>query len=453
MAQAPEQVGTGSAPESHEAWANTSKSLVTNAASVTSDLLEVIKGTTNLTGHVVRQGTTGKPRNVDRGPAHAKKIDSRLEVTKTALDSVDGSAQRCAQILGQLAHERQAKWAALKVVEWRLALRERRPKSELFKDHLQESLEAEKKILEDSRQALADRSSDTKVFQTECNGYKAGLQKYLQNMIIFSEIKGFPPESPSNSADGAAAGESGTGDASNESPAANKAVIPTDLDSLINRCPALHEMSLANYFKGEKLIESQRAICERANERTMASFKKRCAENTQLKHGLEGQMREMDEATEKAEKTIARMKKDIEFFGQTQLQPKVDSTSTIVEKLKASKSELAEDLLRKVVSMRIDDCCKKITPERTMQSPDSMPVAALLEGAGTKASLPKGRPKRPPMTKNASSPAFGGANIDSAASTCPPPDSKNSTTSNMRPASPAGLSSSLKAGAAVALSS
>lgn len=159
-----------------------------------------------------------------------------------------------------------------------------------------------------------------------------------------------------------------------------------------------------------------------------------------------------------AEKSITRMKKDIEFFGKVELQPKVDSTSAIVEKLKLAKRELVEDQIRKVVSMRIDDCCRKITPERTCQDPDSMPVAALLDAKGTKGKIPEGR-KRPQMARVGSSPAFVNGNIDSAATTfssmspAKSVDSMASTATNMlRPASPAGLSSPLKAAAAASLS-
>merc|ERR1719473_543735 len=120
----------------------------------------------------------------------------------------------------------------------------------------------------------------------------------------------------------------------------------------------------------------------------MASFRKRNAENKELKQGLEDQMHQMDEAMGTAEKSITRMKKDIEFFGKVELQPKVDSTSALVEKIKVAKQELVDDLLRKVVSMRIDDCCRKITAERTCQPPESMPVAAFLDAKGTKGKPP-----------------------------------------------------------------
>merc|ERR1719335_1885424 len=140
----------------------------------------------------------------------------------------------------------------------------------------------------------------------------------------------------------------------------------------------------------------------------------------------------MDEAIAAADKSMSRMQKDIDFFGKVGLQPKVDSTSALVAKIQASKQELADDLLRKVVSIRIDDCCRKVTPERTGQAPESMPVAALLEGGGTKV---LGPPKRAAKQKQ-NAQAFASGNIDSAASTttgAPSPESAATTASSALP--------------------
>lgn len=464
--QPPPEASSPQGPESHEAWANTTKSLVGTAQTVTSELFEALKGTDALTGHKesAKFGMNGRPRNVDRGPQHAKVLDAKLEVTKAALNSVDGSAQRCSQIVSMLGHERQSKWAALKVVEWRLALRERRPKTELFRDHLQDHLESEKQTLEDSRKLLVSRAAEMKLSLEECEATKAALARCVRCMICFAETNPSPPKKEETSAPNSPAAANAEADPNGEggdtlaegSVTLKKPEIPTDVEGLIARAKPLHEMSLKHYLRMEKFINQQKAVCQKANEKVMAAFLKRTGENKELKENLEKQIHEMEEAMGTAEKSIERMKKDIEFFGHVELQPKVDSTRAIVEKLKVAKEELRNDLMQKVVSMRIDDCCRKITAERTMQPPESMPVAALLEGLGTKGKPPAGR-KRPQMTKQHSSPAFVNGNIDSAASTAytngpPNVDSMASTATNLgRPASPAGLSSPLKAAATASL--
>jgi len=446
------------APENWEVWASASKNLLSSAQTSTSDLFASIEGTDYVHPDSPKLGRSGRPVNVDRGPRQQKKLDDRLEITKTALDADEASGQRCAQILQLLHHERQAKWAALKVVEWRLALRERRPTSELFRDHLQEVLEHEFKILEDSRRILGDRAAEVKIAAEDCEANRVRLARNVRHMICEGNTQvpqpvdsmpasptSPPPEPEPNAQNEVAAGE-GASD-----PAVKRPAVPTDPDELIKRAPVLHEISMKLYFKGEKLISQQKVICDRANDKVMASFLKRNAENKELKHGLEAQMREMDEGVVIAEKSISRMKKDIEFFGKVELQPKVDSTSAIVARIKASRHELSEDLLRKVVSIRIDDTCRKITPERTSQDPQSMPVAALLE-----APVKKEKPKRKVNRQN-SSPAFVNVNIDSAASTlsCSVQiiDSAASTATTMLGTRPAGLSDPLKAAAAASMAS
>jgi len=467
MAEQDRQEESPQGPENHSAWANTTKNLVGTAQNITSELFEALKGTDALTAHKERNGTTGKPRNVDRGPRATAALDARLEVTKAALNSVDASGQRCSQILNLLGHERQAKWAALKVVEWRLALRERRPKTELFRDHLQEALEQEKKTLEDSRKLLVDRAAEVKMAVEDCEANKALLQRYVRFMICAGESNPPPGKTNEGSSPTSPAGtlpeadqtsESPAGEGAEGSPMLKRPPVRTDLDGLIQRAPPLHEQSLHQLFSGEKLIQSQKVVCQRANEKVLASFLKRRAENKELKEGLEAQIREMEEAMVTAEKSITRMKKDIEFFGKVELQPKVDSTSSIVEKIKVAKQQLADDLLRKVVSSRIDDCCRKITPERTCQDPGSMPVAALLDSCGTKGRLPAGRKRPQQLNRQNSSPAFVNRNMDSAASTVstilPAVDSMASTATNLpRPSSPAGLSSPLKAAATASMAS
>jgi len=448
-------------PESHEVWATTSKNLLGSAQVATSELLIALEGTEHVHADCPKLGNNGRPRNVDRGPKNQKKLDDRLEVTKIALNTAEASGQRCSQILQLLQHERQAKWAALKVVEWRLALRERRPKTELFRDHLQEALEQEKQTLEESRKILADRATEVRISAEDCEANRVRLMDNVRHMIcrgdscppLAGTSKGLPGSltSPPLEAE-LNVSEEVAAEAASERSLFKRPVVPADNDGLIQRAPQLHEISMQLYFKGEKLIQTQKVICDKANEKVMASFRKRSAENKELRDGLEAQIQQMDEAIAAADKSMSRMQKDIDFFGKVALQPKVDSTSALVAKIQASKQELADDLLRKVVSIRIDDCCRKITPERTGQAPESMPVAALLEPPPPKAKM-KGMQKK--LGRTESSPAFvNGNNIDSAASTvlsnAPAVDSLASTASTVqgRHGSPAGLSSSLKAGAA-----
>jgi hypothetical protein len=284
---------------------------------------------------------------------------------------------------------------------------------------------------------LADRVAEIKVLHDDCDANHVRLTRNVRSMICLGDATGSAPV-PEQLAAGDA---SPAGEASPDAAGLKKPEVPSTHEGLMKRAPVLLELSKKAFFDGEKLILFQRAICDKANEKVMASFRKRNSENKDMKESLEAQMREMDGATLMAEKSIDRMKRDIEFFGKVELQPKVDSTEALVAKLRAAKQELVDDLLRKTVSMRIDDCCRKVTAERTMQPPESMPVASLLD--------PKPKPKL--IKRQQSSPAFVNGNIESAASTCIDSMASTATTMAVRPPSPAGNSSPLKAAAAAAM--
>lgn len=144
------------------------------------------------------------------------------------------------------------------------------------------------------------------------------------------------------------------------------------------------------------------------------------AENEHVKKSLHTQILEMDSAIQSADKSLTAMKKRIDHYGEVDLVPKFDTTKGLLSKLHESKAVLEDDLHHKLVSMKIDEACRKITPERaTGTDTEKLPIAAMLEG-------PK---KKNQMNRTNSSPAFVG---DNAA----------------RPGSPAGISSPLKAGGA-----
>mmetsp|Transcript_93469 Transcript_93469/g.145955 ORF Transcript_93469/g.145955 Transcript_93469/m.145955 type:complete len:590 (-) Transcript_93469:84-1853(-) len=211
-------------------------------------------------------------------------------------------------------------------------------------------------------------------------------------------------------------------------PGPPRPLVPSDAEALLKRAPQLQDLSILLYRRSEALIEKERRVCEKAGLKTTSAFQKRSAENNALRKDLENQIAEIDSALAAAELSISRMRKRIQHFGETELQPKVDTVGKLVDKLRATREELEADLTRKVVSIRIDDSCRKITPERSMQDPMTMPVMSLL--------APK--PKPPPKGRRR-------ANIMKRQYSCPVIDSALSPSStNQSPLSPAGSSSPLK---------
>lgn len=202
-------------------------------------------------------------------------------------------------------------------------------------------------------------------------------------------------------------------------------VVPVSNDGLLKRAPVLQQVVLNFCQKSDAEIQKQKHVCTRANEKVLACFQKRWTENEAMKKNLEQQIAEMDSAIGSAKKSLERMKKRIDHYQETDIQPKYDNAAKILMKLKNSKCELEDDFHRKLVSLKIDECCRKITPERcTGQNPEDMPVAAILEITQKKS-----------MKKTASSPTF------------------TSNDGTLRPGSPLGQSSPLKSAARVSISS
>jgi hypothetical protein len=408
-------------PENQGAWKSATDGLLGSAKSVTDELLNQLKDKDVVHFH---NRKFAEPY-VNPGPKNQAELHEKVSVTRIAASTVDGAIQFASQCMIRLGHEQQKKWAPLKVCEWRLALRARRPTRELFKDHVTESLEKEQQSLLEARSKLSELVNEGKAILEDCEANKARLVRNVQSMVMLGTAKlpdhsgcassASSPSSPPQEAAANAEGEEA-------SLKRVKPVVPSDPAGLVARAPRLSEMVESYVKKGDNAIRAHTAKCKRAHEVVMIAFKKRWAENEVLKKSLEQQIHAMDETIYSSEKSLVKMKKRIDFFAEVQFQPQYDVPQDIFVKLRASKVELEDDFHHKLVAMKIDECCRKITPERTGVPPENVPVAAMLESR-----------RKKPVARNSSSPAL------------------TNTGNSLRPGSPAGVSSSLKAAGAVCM--
>lgn len=414
-------------PENQAAWADACKDLISKAKSDTNELFAALEDST--IKHIV------SPKRfiaVRRNPGNKRELDECCAVTKAAVNVVDVAILRVSNAVHKLQHERQKKWAGLKVCEWRISLRQRRPPQELFNDHLQDALEAEVKALEGSRTSIADFIAQGKTILEDCEANKARLIQNVRYMVNYgtAKVPDHPHPRKPNTLKGTTAKTLDIPDVENTEELPSQAddalqeqsrssildTVPVSQDELLKRATSLQQEVLSFCQKSEAEIQKQRDVCTRANERVLARFQKRWTENEAMKKNLEQQIAEMENAIASAEKSLVRMKKRIDHYGEVDIQPKYDNAAAILQKLRSSKFELEEDFHRKLVSLKIDECCRKITPERcTGQKPEDMPCTAILEITQKKH-----------MKKTASSPAFTG----------------NAAEVTMRPGSPLGQSSS-----------
>jgi hypothetical protein len=428
-------------PENHGAWKSATKDLLGNAKGVTSELFAALSDKEFARPDSPKVFASGLAPFVDLGPRNKAELDEKLAVTRHADNLVDTACQHTGQIVQHLKHERQKKWATLKVCEWRLALRAHRPPQELFKDHVQDALDGELKALTESREKLVKLVEQGKDILEDCEANKHRLMRNIHLMVQMGTARNLPPlvkSAPSNGPPSPTAEPSSPtgpapaeGDDAEPASPKNKPVVPSDPAGLLKRAPQIAEIVRAFVAKGSKTIKEQRRICDAANEKVVACLQKRWSENEVLKKNLEQQIADMGEAIYNAEKSLSRMKKRIVHFNEVDLQPKYDAAQAILEKLRASKTELEDDFHRKIISMKIDESCRKITPERTGENPNKMPVTGMMELLATKK---LGRTKSG-MNRTSSSPALLS-------------DTGNAT---IKPDSPAGASSPLKAAAAASM--
>jgi hypothetical protein len=316
---APEVGSASLQPENQEAWSSATKELLGKAMTDTSELFAALGEAEPHLPDSPKLAMKGS----DIGPRRKADLDDKLHITKFAINTVETASQRTSQALHRLQHERQKKWAGLKVVEWRVELRQRRPAQELFADHLQDALEAEKTAIERGRELLAKQIDQGKTLFEDCEANRARLVRNSRYMTSYHTTR-VPPYPATQD----------PGEAEPTSPSGN------EVKQSLSRVPQLAEIASQYAKTSDKLIQRERKICSAANEKSMACFQKRWDENEDMKKSLEQHIGELENSITAAEKSMAKMKKRIDHYGEDHLQPKYDNVDGIVQKLRQSKVEL-----------------------------------------------------------------------------------------------------------------
>lgn len=207
-------------------------------------------------------------------------LDAKLGVTRSASNSVDNSICKASTSILRLGHAQQNKWAPLKVCEWRLALRERRPPRELFRDHVHEALEKEQHALVDSRARLVELANEGKAILEDCEANKARLTRNVRCMVCLGHTK-LPalvpdnnelPPCPSSPSDLPPEGGASPLEGEDNAPAKSKPVVPSDPEGLLKRAPQLQDIVERFEKKCDNSIAKHKDRCARANEEVIQCF-------------------------------------------------------------------------------------------------------------------------------------------------------------------------------------
>eukprot|EP00929_Paragymnodinium_shiwhaense_P054705 TRINITY_DN27422_c0_g1_i1.p1 TRINITY_DN27422_c0_g1~~TRINITY_DN27422_c0_g1_i1.p1 ORF type:complete len:472 (-),score=151.37 TRINITY_DN27422_c0_g1_i1:182-1492(-) len=381
----PSPAGGRAKPENMEAWKTATTKTLTDASSLTKELLEHLKNhdkANNSISHAMspvllksgnrsmqlRAGIGEKPKTtMNCGPKVRRTLDAGFGEMEGLTENLDISACTIEDLLIRSDNIQAAKCASLKLCEWRLKLRATRPEPEQFKDCLQAALEKEQKVLVDGRTELKDlgkqmRSTHGQIREVCKKIFKLKDKISREGMFYKPDA---PPPPPAAAAEGGAEGGA-------EAPPQEAAAPPPETkEQLLKRARQINALALDLIKKMELGSASYVAKCANMEKEVNAAFNKRSQENLTVKRQLDKQINDVEEALAHAELSLSYTRKRIiaDETGEKGLQKNADITSDMANKLRVKKAELEEDLRCKLIAWKIDDNCKRIPPHMTPAHP------------------------------------------------------------------------------------
>lgn len=354
-------------PENQEKWSAATKDTLNGAKAATQDMLNQIQAENEAHEKMladkhhawqeerIRISLLGGSRT---NPNKQKQKDAIRHAAMARLESLDNTITEAGRCAHNLLHGRQAKWAALKVCEWRLELRESRPVPERFRDNVHAALESERDVLNEARKQLNDHANVVKAVLNDMYVVKHRLVNSMveKHAALPSQAVMQEPASP---------------DGSPQKPPEEKTV---DVPALIKQAIGFEANSAAVCKKGAEVIKKTVRDCAIATEKTEAQLKKKATELNEMINKLRQQILEMSETLNAADKNLnlTIQKLELKTGDEATLKAKLEKTTGLCEKLLAAKKAAEDDLRCKVVNMKIEDACIKILPEKTETKPGKL---------------------------------------------------------------------------------
>jgi chromosome segregation ATPase len=368
------------------------------------------------------------------------KLMTSSDLTKALEDrinAIEDAIRHLGSCLFGMYRAYRSKKSQLNVCEQRLELRDRRPLQESVRDNLQAALENERQVLIEARQELLDHIEETKEMITQLEAMKQELNDDLQNkkhsyridrsclhpdkncdskankimLPALPEITHYTlPPSPKDTG-------SNTGHQ-------NEEVRCTATMGLIQRAVRLEEKVMGLIQLNDAAVRHCNAECKNANGAVCGCMDKSNHQTEHLKDQLMEQMKQVDATIAEAERSLARTKKKLDGHNQPlrclnkqfalrdhrtdrehirdpvtdnmekhlegvkisvkDLTAKWQDTKNILDMLKSSKAQMAEDLKHKNIALKIDDQCRKVTPKKAIEHDALDPCSGRVHPDGKK---------------------------------------------------------------------
>lgn len=398
-------------PESQDKWKLVTDAVLNDARSLTSEMWkqleeqESVEGShpaplSPTTGRSMKQGG-GKPRFLDSnsnlapvGPRAVISLHGSLDKCRRCKEDISRVMEEVKSCHIRAQHAQRAKWSGIKVCDWRLELRAKRPPSEQFSDHLQQALEKESQTLHAARLQMAEQAALTAKMQENMESVVHSVNRRLSESLLpskalckhkhwglFNETSGSSPSAATAAtaveaalAEGATAapeeladvGEGAVAAAAPGSSATSKADIRLETEEEVLARAAQLQREAAKLTKQvDKAISKSEQECEAAMRAVAQSLAKRTVETREIRSKLEGQLDEISRAITAAETSLFKAKTRFHTSTDGTVSGKTASTEVLLEKLKEAKSSLEEELRCKIAAHKIDEQCSRLPRHMT----------------------------------------------------------------------------------------
>lgn len=447
-------------PENGKVWAKLTQTKIQKGRFQGSDLLtrlqrmEVEEAAQK--GAALEQAKREVERIMQAARVRIKKHEVIVKDSQSCILAIEEAASRLQDVLSRTRHERYTRFADSQVNERRAELREKRPLAEAWKDPLQVNLAKEKIVLATARKELLEREKEVSLFieqlmkVRQALSYDTGVRRLKvehETQLLKPQIEA-PPAAKKKEEGAAATSMEDTGataapptpaaaaapadgepTAEPASPASPKTGGHQELPDLALDGPEARQHILktqALLLKVENFIEKSLDAIRRS--RTEGSEATKAVEKTLAKRTIElaSIKRDLEQNILTVRYNIEVGKKGIEKFNKrldpkdTEKAAKINEAQKVLDNLLKSEAALIEEVRTKTGALNLDNICRRIT-------------------ATVAAEKRPGTGKDKTMKPSASSPNLGGTEVPAEIG-------------GERTMSPAGGSSALKAGAALAVS-
>jgi len=306
-----------------------------------------------------------------------KENTAASRAAETCVKSIDDSVKETGLWITKLHHERYKQFAAQKVCERRLELREANP-PDMAKDSLQEALESEHKTLRLAR-------TDFLKLEVEVKKVVEDLQAIRCNLSLDAAHRRMAVSADTVIMVALAMAGAVAPGAKSE-PEGEKVVhaVGSLADSRLccQKSEQLEDVAGQLRRQSKLLIFRVKDECGRAQVRVESRLTKRTEETLEVTKKLIGQGKEVDYTIEAAQRSLLANHKFLDKKDKGQ-EFHYQSSLKVLEELKRSRSDLTTDLRKKTILLNTSEACRKVTPCVASSPPPARLVKARPGSAGT----------------------------------------------------------------------